>query len=230
MDVLRIVRAAIALVSPAFWRGQLAARQARAFDARYGTDTIRHVDVASMRDVPAALADHAVHYEPSAIPKLRQAIDAVARTLAGRTSTFAFLDVGSGKGLVVMHAARHRFREIVGVEMAPELHAVAERNAARFATAHPDAAPMRFVNGDALTCPLPEGPLVVYLYNPFDATVLQPFSARLEAAVSRDREILVAYVNPVHRDVFARLDRYEPLWDNGRVIVYRCRPARETAA
>jgi hypothetical protein len=183
-----------------------------------------------MRDVPEALAHHAVHYEASAIPKLRQALTAVARTLDGRTKAFAFVDVGSGKGLVVMQAARHPFREIVGVEMAPELHAIAERNAGRFAAVHPDAAPMRFIHGDALTAPLPDGPLVVYLYNPFDATVLRPFAARLEAAVSRERDILVAYVNPVHRDVFDRPDRYQPLWDNSRVIVYRCRPAHERAA
>lgn len=231
MAVVRRIRAAVApLVSPAFWRGLLAAREAQAFDARYGTDTVRRLPVAAMRDIPEALAAHAVHYEASTIPKLRQALAAVSRALGSRLPAFTFLDVGSGKGLVVMHASRHPFRQVVGVEMTPELHAIAERNIARFAATHPDAAPMHLVQGDALACPLPAGPLVVYLYNPFDATLLEPFTARLEAVVSPDREILVAYVNPVHRDLFDRPDRYEPLWDNGRVAVYRCRPARETAA
>lgn len=217
------------LVTPAFWRGWLAEREARAFDARYGTDTIDPVPVAAMRDVPPGLAAHAVHYEASALPKLRQALDAVARTLGPRLPSFAFLDVGSGKGLVVMHAARRPFRESVGVEMAPGLHAIAERNTARFAAAHPGAAPMRLVLGDALSCPLPAGPLVVYLYNPFDATVLAPFAARLEAAAGPGREILVAYVNPVHRAIFDGSRRVEPLWDNGRVVVYRCLATPEAA-
>ncbi len=231
MSVLRSLRAVVApLVSPAFWRGQLAAREARAFDARYGTDTVRTLPVAAMRDVPEALAAHAVHYEASTLPKLRQALAEVSRTLGSRMPGFSFVDVGSGKGLVVMHASRHPFREIVGIEMSPELHAIAARNIARFAAAHPDAAPMRLVQGDALACPLPAGPLVVYLYNPFDATLLAPFTARLEAIVSPDREVLVAYVNPVHREVFDRPERYEALWDNGRVVVYRCRPVRESAA
>jgi SAM-dependent methyltransferase len=210
------------LVTPAFWRSWLAEREARAFDVRYGTDTVRAVPVAAMRDVPPDLAAHAVHYEASALPKLRQALDAVAGTLGPRLPSFAFLDVGSGKGLVVMHAARRPFRESVGVEMAPDLHAIAERNTGRFATAHPDAAPMRLVRGDALSCPLPEGPLVAYLYNPFDATFLSPFAARLEAAARPDREILVAYVNPVHRAIFDGSRRVQLLWDNGRVVVYRC--------
>jgi SAM-dependent methyltransferase len=226
MSVLRALGSAVApLVSPAFWRGQLAARQARAFDLRYGTDTVQPLPVAAMRDVPAGLAAHAVHYEASAIPKLQQALGAIDRTLGARLPEFACLDVGSGKGLVVMLAARRRFREVVGVEMTPALHAIAERNAARFAAAHPDAAPMRFLLGDALAVPLPEGPLAVYLYNPFDATLLAPFAARLEQSVSTTREIVVAYVNPVHRGVFDRADRYQPLFDNGRVVVYRCRPS-----
>src|SRR5690242_7561706 len=102
MAVLSAVRAAVVpLVSPAFWRGQLAARAARAFDARYGTDTIARLPVAAMEGVPPALAAHAVHYEASAIPKLQQALSAVTRTLGSRLPGFAFVDVGSGKGLVV---------------------------------------------------------------------------------------------------------------------------------
>jgi hypothetical protein len=225
MSLGRVVRTATGALSPGFWRALIGARQARAFDARYGTDTVQRVPVAAMRDVPAAAAAHAVHYEASALPKLRQALAAVARALGARLPAFAFVDVGSGKGLAVMQASRHPFREVVGIEMAPALHAIAERNAMRFAAKHPDAAPMRFVAGEALTAPIPDGPLVVYLYNPFDATVLAPFAARLERATSPGHELLVAYVNPVHREVLDRAGGYETLWDNGRVVVYRVRPA-----
>ena len=65
---------------------------------------------------------------------------------------------------------------------------------------------------------------------PSTRTLLERFAARLEALVSPDREILVAYVNPVHRGVFDRPARDQRLWDNSRVVVYRCRPAHETAA
>ena len=229
MPLTRVLRAAAHALDPAFWRGVIASRQARAFDARYGTDTVRIVPVSAMRGVPEALAAHAVHYEASALPKLKQALQAVRRVLAGRLPAFTFLDVGSGKGLAVLQASRHPFREVIGVEMAPDLHAIAARNAERFSAVHADAAPIRFVLGDALAFPLPGTPLVVYLYNPFDAALLAPFAARLEAAAAGDREIVVAYVNPAHRAVFDRSDRFEPIWDNGRVVVYRCRPAEARA-
>ena len=71
----------------------------------------------------------------------------------------------------------------------------------------------------------------MYLYNPFDATLLVPFAARLEAAVRPDREILVAYVNPLHRQVFDRPDRYERA--RGTTDAWSCiacRSAQEKAA
>jgi hypothetical protein len=219
----RLVRIAAGALTLPFWRGLIATRQARAFDARYGTDTVAQVPVASMQDVPADLAAHAVHYEASALPKLRRALAVIVRALGDRLPDFAFLDVGSGKGLVVMQAARHPFREVVGLEMTPALHAIAERNAARFAGARAAVAPMRFVHGDALTAPIPDGPLVVYLYNPFDATVLAPFAGRLEALAASGRELLVAYVNPQHRQLFDRSDRYQALADDWRAVVYRVR-------
>ena len=55
------------------------------------------------------------------------------------------------------------------------------------------------------------------------------WAARLEAAVRADRDIVVAYVNPVQRHVFDRPDRYDLLWDNGRVAVYRCRAGKAPA-
>ncbi len=209
------------LFRPAFWRAYRAAREARAFDRRHGTDTVQRLSVEAMRDVPSELARHAVHYEPTALPKLRRTLRVVVETLGRRLPEFSFVDVGSGKGLVVMLASRHPFRVVVGVEMAPELHAIAERNLERIAVER--GAPVRLVHGDALHVDLPPGNLVVYLYNPFDAAVLEPFVRRLETAAADGDEVLVAYVNPQHADVFADPRRFEPVFRHAHVCVFRCR-------
>jgi hypothetical protein len=216
------------LVSGAFWRATIAARQARRFDRRHGTDTVQRLPVAAMRDVPDALARHAVHYEPSAMPKLRRALRVVVRELGARLPDYAFVDVGSGKGLVVMLASRHPFKEIVGVEMAPELHAVAGANLARFGAGR-RAVPVRLVQGDALRLELPSGPLVVYLYNPFDATVLAPFLERLVGAAAA-RDVVIVYVNPQHAQLLDDAARFEPLFQDAHLRVYRCRRNRGVAS
>ena len=209
------------LFSGAFWRAAIAARQARAFDRRHGTDTVERLPVDAMRGVPTALARHAVHYEPSALPKLQRALRVVAGTLGSRLSEFSFVDIGSGKGLVVMLASRHPFRVVLGVEMAPELHAIAERNLVRYRAT--GAAPTRVVIGDALGVDLPPGNLVVYLYNPFDAAVLEPFVSRLAAIAADGREILVVYVNPQHAHVLEDSRCVEPIFVDAHLRVYRWR-------
>jgi len=217
------------LVSRAFWRATIAARQARAFDRRHGTDTVERVPVAAMRDVPIALARHAVHYEPSALPKLRRALRVVVRTLGPRLPEFAFVDVGSGKGLVLMLASRQPFKQVLGIEMAPDLHAIAERNLVR-SGAGAGAVPVRAVHGDALQVDLPPGHLVVYLYNPFDETVLEPFLRRLDAAAAEGREVLVVYVNPQHAQLLDDPQRFDPVFQDPHLSVYRCRMGTGAAA
>ncbi len=44
---------------------------------------------------------------------------------------YTFVDIGAGKGRALLVAAESPFREVVGVELNPELAAVAERNIAR---------------------------------------------------------------------------------------------------
>jgi hypothetical protein len=226
----RVQSFVLPLVDPAFWRAHRAVREARAFDRRYATDTVRRLPVEAMRNVPTDLARHAVHYEASAIPKFRRAMRVVRRTLGPLLPQYSFVDVGSGKGLVVMLAARHAFRQVVGVEMAAELHTTAEQNCGRFLAAGGDLAPMLLVQDDALRCEFPTGHLVVYLYNPFDAVLLGRFLDRLEQVGADGREIVLVYVNPLHREQLEQAGRYEALFADATLCVYRRRPAAVTTA
>ena len=48
---------------------------------------------------------------------------------------FSFIDLGSGKGRALLLASDYPFREIIGVELSPELDRVARDNIARYALA-----------------------------------------------------------------------------------------------
>ena len=98
-----------------------------------------------------------------------EAIRARHGGLGGAARTETFVDVGSGSGLPVVGAAAfHPWREAVGIEIAPALHAVALQNAQRWQQLQQtkaEAAPadetagadVRFVCGDALSEPADEG-------------------------------------------------------------------------
>lgn len=86
-------------------------------------------------------------------------------------------------------ASRRRFRRVVGVEVVPSLARTARRNIQR-----PD--PLRrcediaVVEGDAGTLPLPLGPLVLFLYNPFDAATVAAVARR---AAKAGATVVLAY-------------------------------------
>ena len=114
----------------------------------------------------------------------------------------AFADLGCGKGRVLAVASERPFRAIAGVELSPPLARIAARNAAVVAARHPERTPIAVVTGDATAAALPDGPLAVFMYQPFGADVMARLLARLEA--DPGRELYVIYVNPVHGGLLDR--------------------------
>ena len=151
--------------------------------------------------------------------------------LAPRYASRSFIDLGSGKGRVLLLAALRPFRRVIGVEISPALHAQAQANAAAFARHNPRARAVECVCADASEYELPEGDLVVFLYNPFDATLLDKACSRMLASIARNpRELDLVYVNPVHFEVIERTGRFERLCRDVALAVYRLRPAGRDSA
>lgn len=129
-------------------------------------------------------------------------IDTVARPARG----FTFLDVGSGKGRVLLIASRFPFRRVIGFEYSGQMNAIAMSNIRQFAKHYPDMAPVEIVSGDATRLPLPEDPLVMFLYNPFGPSLMRDFAAAVKASYERKpRKIICIYYNALFPEEFTRL-------------------------
>jgi SAM-dependent methyltransferase len=110
---------------------------------------------------------------------------------------YTFIDLGSGKGRAVIMAAAYPFRRVIGVEFVKEFVDAAKANVAAAMAAKPTASPIEFVHSDAVTYEFPREPLIVYMFNPFDATIIRAVGERLIASWrAAPRPILVVYVNP----------------------------------
>lgn len=113
--------------------------------------------------------------------------------------SWAFLDLGCGKGRALVLASELPFRRIIGVELASTLVRVARRNARIVRKNYPHRTAIEVVEGDASAVPLPEGNLVIFLYQPFGPELVARMLSRITDAVSGDdREIYIIYENPVH--------------------------------
>lgn len=210
---LKTLRHAARSFSPAAARAR---RADQAFDRRWGTDTGGTMNLSAL-NVARDRALLGFGYQASNGAALTEAM----ATAAIDPARFAFVDYGSGKGRVVMIAARLGFARAIGVEFAPELHTVALANADRFAAV--SGAPIRcdMVLGDAGSFDPPPGPLFAYIYNSFGPVILREVLERLERRAGADDPVFALYVNPRHREAFEGDGCWHVLADRGDWVLYR---------
>jgi SAM-dependent methyltransferase len=126
---------------------------------------------------------------------------------------FTFVDLGSGKGRALLLASEYPFRAIVGLELSPRLHAIAEANIAKYRRGVQRCHAVRAVEGDATEFTFPDGPLVVYLWNPFESLVFKRVLDNLEASLRQEhREIFVVYIQPDLEYLFETRPAWGKLW------------------
>ncbi len=129
----------------------------------------------------------------------------------------AFIDIGAGKGRGMLLAAELPFRRILGVELHPALAATARENMARWQTAHSGPA-MRLQESDALQLRMPSGPCLLFLFNPFDAILMDRLLTRLRHQFrNRPGQLDLLYVNDEQRRLLQDEHRqFRELW-RGRI-------------
>jgi SAM-dependent methyltransferase len=121
-----------------------------------------------------------------------------------RAEGFTFLDIGSGKGRMLLIASRFPFRRVVGFERSLEMNEIAARNVEQFAKHYPDMATVEVVGGDATRLPLPDGPLVIYLANPFMRETMRDLVASMKTSYQENpRKIICIYYNSIFSDELA---------------------------
>jgi tRNA A58 N-methylase Trm61 len=104
-----------------------------------------------------------------------------------------FLDVGSGMGRVLLVAARHPFKRIIGVEQNSEMTDVARRNF-EHTRRRLRCRDVELVAADVLDWEIPDDLTLVYLYCPFPEQVLERFMERLIASIDRNpRAVRLVY-------------------------------------
>jgi len=130
-----------------------------------------------------------------------------------------FIDVGAGKGRVVIEAAVHYdFGRVIGLELSPELAAVARANVA--ATSGIRCPNVEIVVGDATRYRLPDDVSVIFLYNPIRGSAFAQFMAGVAASLDRrPRPLRIVYRTPME---------HEWLLGGGFRLVREHRPRRLT--
>ena len=132
------------------------------------------------------------HYQPSGWTWLSRAL---GRSGVGPGEVFA--DFGSGKGRVVLQAARaYPFERVIGVEISEPLTAIARQNLER-ERASLRCPNVELVTADALEWPVPDDLTVAYFYYPFTGAVFERVVAGLVESLDRaPRRMRIVYACP----------------------------------
>jgi len=146
-----------------FFEWQLKKSQQTIADLIHGVDTYKGVgDPARGTSGPFA-------YDAAPWSSLRR----IFRHLPLELSRFTFIDMGCGKGRIVLAASAFPFLSVVGVEFSPPLCRIAEHNLAVCRFLRRRAGSARIIECDAVELAVPSTPCVFFFYNPFNSVLLE---------------------------------------------------------
>jgi hypothetical protein len=216
------------LLGPSHRRARAAERAAEraadaTFDQTHNVETGGIIHPAAMHDIESENWVYGIRYRPTRVELFEQMIDASDI----EPHRFSFIDYGSGKGRVLLLAARFPFRRVVGVEYSPKLHRIAERNLRSTRFADRRSGPVESICMDAVQFRIPEESVVFYFYDPFERTIMGSVRDNVVRSYEDNpRSIVVIYLDPLHSDVWDEvgfLKRYA--WSD-EYIIYKTSHSR----
>jgi hypothetical protein len=127
---------------------------------------------------------------------------------------YTFIDYGSGRGRMLLTAARLPFRQVIGVEFSRSLHNDAEENIISYPEEKLASLDVISLNTNAVDFDPPEGNFVAFFYNPFTGDILDRVADRIEAACrASPRDVYVIFANSDRVPLFVdrpSLKRFKP--------------------
>ncbi len=163
------------------------------FDRRYGVETTDWVQLEDL-EASSAYKTDAGFYIPSSFdlfPKMLRAsrID---------PASFTFIDLGCGKGRMLIQAAESGFRRVEGVEFCAKLSQRAKQNLEIYQKRCNPRSPLTVHHLDATEFKFPNEPLVLFFFNAFQGAALQKVLENLDRSLKEFPRDLFFFWNGPH--------------------------------
>ncbi len=161
-------------------------------DEFYNIDTSGFHSVGTIHPDPKVQAGICFYYgaQPSVIRAALASLPA--------TESRSLVDLGCGKGRVVIIGSEFPFDEIIGVELSPDLAKIAQANVDKVMQTFPGRPPMKIVEGDMLTCLPVEGRAAFFFYHSLGRELTSQLVDKIEKALAANLEhAFFIYCNPV---------------------------------
>jgi predicted RNA methylase len=190
------------------------------FDIRYGTDTSGIIEVDHLEDVTSPNKRFAMRYEVTRARPFQRLLRLLDLPTDG-----VFVDIGCGKGRVLMVAAGCGFTRLAGVEYSHELCEVARENLSLFRRKTGLKFDAEVVEADAVDYDIPPDASVFFMFNPFYSEILEMVAWKIARSVAEHpRKVWLIYLYPECRaafdanSAFAETGRH--VWGDCEFVVY----------
>jgi len=155
------------------------------------------------------------YYQATPAILLKQVLDKLPPEMKEST----FIDIGCGKGGAIDVAANYPFTKLIGVEISPRLCELARNNLA----VTDSMGRIQIVCSDATEYAYPDGPLMIYLFNPFSVDWICQFAKNLKLLCDVHQDpVFVAYYYPKWEADFLANSYFEKVGGSLAYGIYRC--------
>jgi Histone methylation protein DOT1 len=162
-------------------------------------------------------------YQPTEREAFHEMLEALRQQANLNLAEFTFIDLGSGKGRTVLMASDYPFRRILGVELLPALNQIARENIKQYKSDSQKCFDLESICADATRLPVPQGPLVIYLFNPFPEVPFRAVLRNIEDAFrSHPRQIYIVYYNPELERVLFESTALKKVFGTHQYSIFTC--------
>ena len=161
------------------------------YDIIYGTDTLIPIPLEELT-IQSDILD-STDYQSTNIWQVKKLF---ANSLLKNPSEHTFVDVGCGKGKVLLEAAKHGFKKCIGIDFSDDLCRIAQKNSQifqdgifcdRIKIIKKDARHYKFDNDENL----------IFMFNPFGESSLKEVLNNIYNSLAKNpRKLLMIYHTP----------------------------------
>ncbi len=175
------------------------------FDFRYGVETCRQVRLAGLH-IDSDNVSHGHRYESARVVEVRRTLRQIQWLLPPDAR---LVDLGCGKGRILMIAAECGYSGATGVEFAAELCEIGKKNLGEFCKRTHFATDLKIVHGDVVKYEIGPRDMLFTLFNPFDESVTAQVAGRLVESVTKyPRRVIICLYNTDTAELIERITSF----------------------
>ena len=167
-------------------------------ERKYGINTI---GIDNLSTLDENQTEHATIYMPAIYPVLELVFQQINVAHISH-----LLDIGSGKGRAICVAAAKGCKKVSGIDISKSLCMDALQNLSIIQQQHPSIL-AKVILKDALLYEIPEDIDCIFLFNPFDAYLMEEVVKNIKKSLSlHPRKLTVIYANPLYKSLFTDVE------------------------